>query len=392
MRYIALSILSSGLLFYQVPKPCAVCAPCFSDDPASVLLVVNDATIPETGTGSKGASQYVADVYRTLRRVPSRNVAHINVALSGNDPVAFDSWNITCDAFKSQIRAPIKTHMESEGIKDSIRYIVPTYGVPTHVNGCLNIDKQSQSNVSVDAMLAQMYRTDADTVLRPNAYYNSVASAMPSKHFAAFSTTYRQYLVTRLDGPSALVSATLAVKAVTAEKNGVDRTTGVGYFDWRHIAGTPDATVSSAYNLCVAAGFDCILNDQTVTGGMITDGTDALWVWGWYSGNATNDVYTFQSGAVGSQLTSYTANNIRGGGGGNWCHLFLTRGITATWGATGEPTTAGFANGDALLNRLWNGYNFAEAGWSANPYTGWMMVFVGDPLYRPRFYTGEEIR
>lgn len=396
MRYINLLILLLVVGIFttaQQPKATGPCAPCYSDDPSAVLLVVNDATIPETGTGSKGASQYVADVYRTLRKVPAVNVAHVNIAMSGDNPVAFDSWNITCDSFKADLRAPIKTHLENNGIKNQIRYIVPTYGVPTHVNGCLNIDKQSQSGISVDGMLAQMYRTDADTVLRSNPYYSSFAASIPSK-FRTQTFSYRMYLVSRLDGPSAVAAATLAVKAVTAEKNGIDKLDGFGYFDWRHIGGTQDATVSNANSLCTAAGFDCVLNDQVASGGMITNGADALWVWGWYSGNATNDVYTFKPGAVGSQLTSYTANNIRGGGNGNWCKLFIDRGITATWGATNEPTTAGYANGDSVLNRLWNGngLNFAEAGWSSAPQTGWMMVFIGDPLYRPRFHTGEEIR
>ena len=146
--------------------------------------------------------------------------------------------------------------------------------------------------------------------------------------------------------------------------------------------------MSAAYDLCVSAGMQCILNDQTVSGGMIGDAPNTLWAWGWYSGPSVNDVYTFVPGAVGAQLTSYTAVSIRRSAAGAWVPLWLERGITATWGATGEPFTFGYAMGHGLLNRLWNGFSFGDAAYLVCPRLGWKMVFVGDPLYRPRFIDG----
>src|SRR5439155_8661297 len=74
-------------------------------------------------------------------------------------------------------------------------------------------------------------------------------------------------------------------------------------------------------------------------------GPNALWVWGWYG--AAYDSYRFVPGAIGAQLTSYTAlkirtpvnadprfysvDNIRWGG--NWVPRMLEQGVTATWGA-----------------------------------------------------------
>jgi hypothetical protein len=128
-----------------------------------------------------------------------------------------------------------------------------------------------------------------------------------------------------------------------------------------------------------------VLNDQHVTGNMIHSAPSALWAWGWYSGPADWDSYEFVNGAVGAQLTSYTANNIRSLGiPGTWVPLWLLAGITATWGATGEPYTSGYANGDNLLNHFWNGYNFGESAYLASPVLNWMMVFVGDPEQTPK--------
>ena len=107
---------------------------------------------------------------------------------------------------------------------------------------------------------------------------------------------------------------------------------------------------------------------------------------GWYSGQNDWPGYTFAAGAVGAQLTSYTAIQIRVARAGGWVHRWLNDGITATWGATAEPFVTGYALGDNLLNHFWSGYNFGESAYQALPALNWMMVFVGDPLYQPNVF------
>jgi uncharacterized protein (TIGR03790 family) len=136
----------------------------------------------------------------------------------------------------------------------------------------------------------------------------------------------------------------------------------------------------------VGHGFISILNGQARTGAMIRNAPRTLWPWGWYSGPTTWEGYYFVQGAVGAQLTSYTANSIRGMLPGTWVPLWLTAGITATWGATGEPTVAGYAMGDNLLSHFWMGDNFAESSYLASSVLTHMMVFLGDPLYAPRIF------
>src|SRR5262249_54417955 len=139
------------------------------------------------------------------------------------------------------------------------------------------------------------------------------------------------YSVVRLDGPSALIAAGLVDKAIAAE-SGISRTSGAGYFDFRNLNEDSggyykvDQSVERGYDLCVAASMNCVFNDQTQSGAMISDAPNTLWAWGWYSGATVNDVYTFVPGAVGAQMTSYTANAIRMPLAGAWVPLWLSKG------------------------------------------------------------------
>src|SRR5262249_34316513 len=103
------------------------------DDPNSVLILVNDNTPPEAGTGGVGAGQFVANYYAAARDIPSGNIVHLRTALAccESNPAAWDSWHISWERFDSDIRKPVQNFVEKSGLKTRIKYIVPTYGVPT---------------------------------------------------------------------------------------------------------------------------------------------------------------------------------------------------------------------------------------------------------------------
>jgi hypothetical protein len=125
-------------------------------------------------------------------------------------------------------------------------------------------------------------------------------------------------------------------------------------------------------------------------------GPNALWVWGWYG--MAYDSYRFVPGAVGSQLTSFTALSIRTPANpdpkmhsygaarwaGNWVPRMLEEGVTATWGAVTEPYATFYAPGGNVFDHLWAGYNFGESFYIAQNAVRWVMVAVGDPLYSPK--------
>ena len=55
----------------------------------------------------------------------------------------------------------------------------------------------------------------------------------------------------------------------------------------------------------------------------------------------------------------------------------------ATIGPVAEPYTQGFNKPAEFYGFLGSGATLAESYWATNPYASWMMVLVGDPLYRP---------
>jgi uncharacterized protein (TIGR03790 family) len=129
-------------------------------------------------------------------------------------------------------------------------------------------------------------------------------------------------------------------------------------------------------------------------------GLNALWVWGWYG--MAFDAYRFVPGAVGAQLTSFTAISIRTPNnddpkmyshtavrwGGNWVPRMLEQGVTATWGAVTEPYATYYAPGGNVFDHLWAGYSFGDSFYIAQNALRWVMVAVGDPLYSPRLFAG----
>jgi uncharacterized protein (TIGR03790 family) len=389
------TFLSFLLLFGAIiacPAPPVGAEP--SDDPGSVLILVNDLVPSEAGTGRKGASVFVGEYYAQKRGIPRENIVHLSVPLAccENNPRAWDSWNVSWSVFVEDIRTPIKRFLERKNLRDRIRYIVPTYGIPLRLNN-LARGGPSMEGFSIDSFLAAM-DSGQDGPTLPNPYRaRDPKEKVPRYQSWTNPAGWKMYLVVRLDGPSASIATGLVDKAMTAEET-LKKTDGKGYFDLRGLAccvGSyqTDQTVKSAYALSMANGFSSILNDQSVSKSMIKSAPDTLWAWGWYSGPSTCECYTFVTGAVGAQLTSYTANSVRTMMPGTWVPLWLKAGITATWGATNEPFEQGYARGDILLNHFWMGYNFAESGYLATPVLNWMMVFVGDPLYAPRIFSRE---
>lgn len=127
-------------------------------------------------------------------------------------------------------------------------------------------------------------------------------------------------------------------------------------------------------------------------------GPNALWAWGWYTG--AYDTYRFVNGAVGAQLTSYTAGTIRKPidpspasatlglrrWNWNWVPRMLEQGVTATWGAVYEPYAEYYALGGNVFDHFWSGYNFGESFYIAQNTLNWVMTAVGDPLYAPKIF------
>ncbi len=386
-----------------IPPTTSSCSTTFCN-PSTVLVVVQDNLGPEPGTGTKNAGQFVADYYMQKRGIPAGNIVHIGTFIQDgqgascipggvppHDPGTIlacdtshsDSTNINFALYQSQIAAPVQAKLAANPGK--FKYIVLTYGVPITtwmVAGSVW--------AGVDSLLsATLIPNPLNQTGQINPYAGSTShidtwTPPPCPPFNPGCTPSQIILVTRLDGRTAALSAAMVDKALTGEV-GVQ---GKGNFDYGPTAPLGSSSLA-AYNLCVANPTlkpNCILNNQSVTGHMIQSAPGTAWAWGGYDVAAMNAaVYSFVPGAVGAQMNSLSGNCLRCAWAvpPNYVNLWLANGVTATWGAVGEPFTSGYALGDTLLGRLWNGYTFGEAAYISNPLVNWMMVFVGDPLYRP---------
>ncbi len=362
-------------------------------DPSTVLVVMEANTGPEPGTGTTNASQWVANHYLQARGIPTANLLTVSTGIivvgggavcqpGGNCDVAHgDSTNRPIAECMSNVMQPIAAALAAN---PKLKYIAPIYGVPVT---CYN-SSSGYPPVSLDSMLASVLVTPGAGILTPNPYFNGNPASNPA-HID--TSTAKVMLVSRLDGPTAVLAAALVDKALAGEA-GIH---GIGYFDWQGLGTSAsqqtypfqqDYSMFNAYTFCTQLpNSTCALNNQQTTHALIKSAPNAAWAWGWYDSSAANaSAYAFVPGAVGAQLTSYTASTIRRPSYGAYVYYWLNQGITATWGAVNEPYATYYALGDSLLSHLWRGYTFGEAAYISSPVLNWMMVFVGDPLYRPR--------
>lgn len=291
-----------------------------------------------------------------------------------------------------------------DAVGPQVHYVVPVYGVPYKVSDRIDdIAGGGKATVSLDALMVfgaagQGYGA---------AIYNpawlqgdSLAGAYdPWIPFGAWREDQDDayYLVARIDGAGA--DAALALLDRTADAMALAAAgalDGTVYVDGRY-GDTPPATdefgsyESGEWNMQgTRALFEELAWYPVVWDGNEAEfGTkpapltcpDALYYAGWYSYYNYNDAFTWAPGAIGGHLDSCSACDIRAEG--TWSGSALTHGITATFGAVNEPYVAGMPEYDQLFRYLTQGASFGEAAYQSTRISLWMMVFIGDPLYRP---------
>ena len=223
-----------------------------------VLILVNDAMKPETGSGTTGASVFVGEYYAGKRGIPKANILHLTTVTDESIPYP---------DYVSQIEKPVKAFLEANGgaMKRQILYIVPTYGVPlkAYITG--------DQLPAVDSLLAAMYASSTFSIRIANPYAAPQGSR-PAK-FAAWSDQrdaigiWKMFLVSRLDGPGAMIAKGLVDKAITAESQ-LTLTSGKGYFDYQGTRGPSewqyaiDEEIRNASALSKSKGFPTVLNTQ----------------------------------------------------------------------------------------------------------------------------------
>ncbi|MDP2315782.1 MAG: TIGR03790 family protein [Pseudomonadota bacterium] len=339
-------------------------------------------------------SEVVADYYADSRGIDARCAAQ---AADATTLAAAET-----DTFLDTVQACI------DAVGPQVHYVIPVYGVPYKVADRVHDLYYTDTlvTVSLDALLVYGAAAKAFTAPFDNQVYRRGDSMEgdynPYKPFPKIRTNLDSpyYLVSRIDGADAAAAMDLVDRTVAAEALvAADALAGIVYVDGNRgdIPPETDAWGSYEWGEWNMWGTRRVFEDLSADIGayeVVSDfnaeefGTapapltcpDALYYAGWYSYYHYNDAFTWAPGAIGGHLDSCSACDLRGG---TWSGEALKRGITATFGAVNEPYVTGMPEYDQLFLYLTQGATYGEAAYESTIVSAWMMVFVGDPLYRP---------
>ncbi|HNC96583.1 MAG TPA: TIGR03790 family protein, partial [Myxococcota bacterium] len=285
-----------------------------------------------------------------------------------------------------------------------IHYLVPVYGVPYKVAGKIAdiTGNGALSTVSLDALLVLGSRgRDAQEAMYNPLYQEGDSMAGVYDPYVPFGELREDmrnpyFLVSRIDGADTDAALALLQRSIDAQALAdADRLEGTVYVDGRFGETPPTTDEFGSYesgewnmwgtrSLWEDRGRYPVIWDGNAeefgTAPAPTSCPDALLYAGWYSYYNYNDAFVWAPGAIGGHLDSCSACDLRAG---TWSAEALRRGITATFGAVNEPYVAGMPEYDQFFLYLSQGATFGEAAYESTRLSLWMMVFVGDPLYRP---------
>lgn len=342
---------------------------------ATVLVVYN--------TRSKD-SVALADYYASKRGIPAANRCPISIS-------ADTGYFIDYASYRTGVKAPVQACLAKLG-PGAITAIVLMYQTPFKI-----YDNYFTGAVrSIDSLLAGMWWPSGDRSWTPNPYGSNDRSAAnayaPFIMLSAFRATNPAlppvYTVWRLDGPSPAVAKAQIDNALLAEAQGLS---GVGCFDSRgydlktdtgYDAG--DWDVLRAAQLFAAAGFQTIVDRHDAEFGTppapLRCAPAAFFI-GWYGGGHPDAAITWAPGAIGWHYDSLSLTSPRASD--SWAGLAIAKGVTVTTGAIGEPYLNALPHADGFLRDLLQGANVGDAMLRSTEWLNWMIVNVGDPLYRP---------
>jgi len=344
------------------------------------VLVVYHANVPE--------SLEVARYYMARRDIPASHQCAITPP---------DTKSVGWGDFDSSVRGPIRDCLDAVG-RDQILYIVFTYQTPYKLDQ-VPIDGGFEAR-SLDQYIADIWDEsgpDDSAELAEHPYFAAAQSQgnfyppfVSLADYRSQPTALTLYSVWRLDGATADLAKGLVDQAIEAEANGLR---GQGCFDrnrgrlddlpdWSYA--TADWDLHRAAEFARQAGLSVTEDDQEAEFGtppapLRCD--DAALYAGWYAYDHYNDAFTWNPGAIGFHLDSASALDPRAGS--NWAANALLRGITVTSGSVSEPYLEGLAHPDGVFRNLFEGANVGDAFFRNTAFVKWMVINLGDPLYRP---------
>ena len=388
----------------------------FGLEPNEILVIANR---------NISDSSQVGRYYCEKRNVPYENILYLHL---GNRPIE----SMSRKAYEEQMAQPVRRELVRKRTLGQIRCLLTTYGVPTKIGqreplkgredelkhleqsfkqqeekikqlklddssnktkaaNELNQSKQTlamlkqqidyikgrETNASVDSELSMVLAGDYELYRwQPNKLKGDTSGL-----------DFETLMVSRLDGSSCEIAMSLVDKALEAEKAGLK---GVAYVDSRGLK--DDKFGSYGYydqSLRDMAMLTAALTEMPVkeerTGELFAPGScpDTAIYCGWDSNGKYVDAFDFVDGAVGYHIASSEAVKLRDPNGAQWCTAMLRDGITATLGPVAEPYLHSFPEPKLFFAELYKGTCLVEAYYRTKPFNSWMLLLIGDPLYRP---------
>jgi uncharacterized protein (TIGR03790 family) len=252
----------------------------------------------------------------------------------------------------------------------------------------IDIVKRNETGASFDSELSLVLWPDDYELLRwqPNYLRSTYAGSQWLKAFPVLMTA-------RIDAPTQELAKGLVDAAIKVEAEGLE---GKAYFDARGLAkpaGQPASTGSyEDYDQAVVTTANAFRDQTTIETTLNTapalfqpgECPDAALYCGWYSLAKYVDAFEWRPGAVAYHLASSEANTLRDPQSEVWCKRMIEDGVAATIGPVFEPYLMSFPRPEQFFGLLLKGeLTLAECYWKTLPVNSWMMVLVGDPLYRP---------
>ena len=328
----------------------------------------------------------VANHYAERRAIPQANLCPVAVP---------SSVSLSWAQYAATLKPAVQNCLGAAG-PGNILYIVLAYRMPYRVTGSSDLLRYA-----LDSYLADIWDRYATTDFFPypsraQPYFaDSQSQGNVYKKFRSLAD-YRAgnsalpiYAVWRLDAANAELAKGLVDKAIAAEASGLS---GQACFDRRlgNIAtlfdssyGEGDWDLHRAAQFAAQAGFAVIEDSGPAEFGTLPapDCQGAALYSGWYKLDSYNDAFSWNTGAIGFHLDSRSAADPRGGT--NWSANALLKGITVTTGSVAEPYLEGLVRPGGTFRDLFQGANVGDAFLRNTRWLKWMVLYLGDPLYRP---------
>ncbi|MBP7934208.1 MAG: TIGR03790 family protein [Phycisphaerae bacterium] len=196
----------------------------------------------------------------------------------------------------------------------------------------------------------------------------------------------RTLLVCRIDGPTAGVARRIIDESIAVERAGLRGNVAI---DARGIRGSQghgeyDTDLRSLAQLLKDnTSLPVHLDDRSA---LFADGDcpETMLYCGWYSLRRYVRACAFVPGSVGYHIASFEAAGLKQPKETGWCRGLLLDGMAATLGPVAEPYLHAFPKPTEFFGLLLSGrMTLAECYAYTTPCTSWMMMMIGDPLYRP---------